>query len=156
MQTHESNSTRYAERSIQARMVTGSRRLAFLPKHYGKAMLLVESTVYDNAREICEAYAKAGGGFWEYVDLSNGGAFMFPRGDAPTMAVSIDGNGYKGELSREAFGILTTLYALSVVSMYVYQRGHEGDADRLSTQYHRLRDYMLEHPERVALLAAAD
>ena len=150
---HTSAARQQDERSIQAKILTGSRRLAFLPKHYGKAMLLVESVVYENAKEICDAYR---GGYWEYVDLSNGGAFMFPRGDAANMTVSIHGNGYTGELSREAFGILTTLYALSVVSMHVYQQGHEADADRLSTQYHRLRDYMLEHPEREALFAAAD
>lgn len=142
--------------AIQARIVGGSRRLAFLPKHFGKAMLLVESTVYDNAREICESYAVEGGGFWEYVDLSNGGGFMFPRGDKANVQVVVSGNGYKGEMSREALGILTTLYALSVVSMHAFQHGHEDDAERLSVKYHALRAYMLEHPERAALLAAAD
>jgi hypothetical protein len=63
----------------------------FLPKHFGaRAMIKFEMSVYDWMGSLCPTYR---GGFWNYVELSNGGAFMYPAG-VDAFEFTVDGNGF--------------------------------------------------------------
>ena len=64
----------------------------------------------------------------------------------------ISENGWQGTMSGDAFGICSCLYAYSHVSF----SGNEELADVCTRHYHLLREYMLEHDEVRAILAAID
>jgi hypothetical protein len=109
--------------------------------------LHVEPLVYALADHMASDY---NGGYWEFYELSNGGFYMAPHSDTP-FNVSCE-NGFEGELSADALGITVCLYVYSQLSFSV----ENGLAKTCARQYHLLRDYMLEHSEAWAILAAID
>lgn len=60
-------------------------------------------------------------------------------------------NGFEGELSAEAFGIVCCLYAYSHLSF-----GDGAFAETCAEHYHLLREWMLEHAETGVILQAID
>lgn len=109
--------------------------------------LQLEPAIYGFADHLCEAYK---GGYWEFYELSNGGFYMSPNSDTP-FNVSCD-NGYEGELSVDAFGIVCCLYAYSHLSF----NNKPQLAELCAQQLHWLRDYALDHAEVGSILAAID
>ena len=66
------------------------------------------------------------------------------------MKLAWDGNGFEGEVSSDAAGIIATLFTLSHMSMAF--RG----ADHLAEHYHRLLDFAAEHEDSRMIFAAID
>lgn len=95
----------------------------------------LEPFVYTITGNIAADY---NGGYWEFYTLSNGGFYMAPNSDT-SFKVSCE-NGFEGQLSSDALGIAACLYAYSHLSF-----GNGGFAEVCATQFHWLRDYMLEH-----------
>lgn len=88
---------------ITASIVPAEQRMDFLPKHFGaRAMMKFEMSVYDWMGNLCPSYR---GGYWNYVELSNGGAFMYPAG-VDAFEVTVEGNGFHGTVSAEVAGII--------------------------------------------------
>jgi hypothetical protein len=50
-------------------------RLGTLPRHFGRHMLTVETRIYSFMARFAKTYS---GGFWNFVELSNGGFYMTP------------------------------------------------------------------------------
>ena len=89
------------------------------------------------------------GGYWDFYTLSNGGFVMAPSTDH-VFHVTCD-NMFEGDLSADALGIVATLYAYSHLSF------SDGRFARVcACHYHRLREYLFEHPEVRAILGATD
>ena len=109
-------------------------------------VLRYEPTVFSMAENLSSQY---NGGYWQFHTLGNGGFYMSPRLDT-IFDVSCE-NGFEGKLSAHALGIAACLYAYSQLSF-----GDGEFADMCAQQYHWLRDYMLEHAEARAILAAVD
>jgi hypothetical protein len=107
--------------------------------------LQLEPFIYAITEKMAPAYH---GGFWEFYTLSNGGFYMAPDLDQ-TFEVYCE-NYFQGELSADALGITSCLYAYSRLSF------GGGIAQMYARQYHLLREYMLEHPEAAAILGATD
>ena len=108
--------------------------------------LHLEPLVYATADHLSPDYT---GGFWEFYRLSNDAFYMAPSTEDRFHVIAE--NGFEGDLSADAFGITTCLYAYSHLSfsgMLI--------ADVCANQYHRLREYALEHPEAAAVMAAVD
>ena len=106
-----------------------------------------EPFVYSITTKIAAEYD---GGYWEFYELSNGGFYMAPDPDQQFHVVCE--NGFDGRLSGDALGVAVCLYAYSNLSF--------GDANEFAetcaSQYHLLRDYMLEHKEVSTILGAID
>lgn len=130
---------------VTATVVPLSRRTQALPRVFGRHMLRFERLAFFWAERISDSYD---GGLWEFYDLSNGGFYMAPTGSA-RMHVSVEGNGFEGHLSRDAFGIVASLFAIN----YMVNGG--GD-DRLIDLYHQLRDFAAAHAEAAAIFGAID
>ncbi|MBL0422381.1 antirestriction protein [Ramlibacter sp. AW1] len=109
--------------------------------------LMVEPFAFDNAAALSEDYD---GGHWEFFILSNGGFYMVPTGRESFHVVCA--NGYEGDLSADAFGIASCLYAYSLLSFAI----DEEVASTCARQYHWLRDYAAQHPEAAAIWRATD
>jgi hypothetical protein len=131
--------------AIMAREVCDAERLQMLPKHFGRHMLTVEYAIYDFMRQLSSAYT---GGSWAYFELSNQGFYMAPQA-TNRFPISVDGNGFQGELSSDAAGITACLYAMSHLSFRIR-------SSSIAAHFHWLRDFALQHPEASSILAAID
>lgn len=135
--------------TISAKVVSASRRLAFLPKHFAKLHPAVEAGIYDVARTVDPEYR---GGYWEFVELSNGGGYLQLATERPIRVV-VNTNGYAGTMSADAASIVVNLLALSELS-FIWQ-GHR-DSDRVIDTFYALREYASCHAEAAAIFAAID
>jgi len=135
--------------AITARTVPDAERLEFMPRTFGRAFLRVESAIFDFARQILPDYND---GFWEFVSLSNGGAFL-KLDSTCKYYVSVDGNFYEGQMSSEAAGITVCLFAFNHLT---YQLGPTPQGERLANLYYLLRDYAIQHPEAAQIVRAID
>lgn len=80
--------------------------------------------------------------------LSNGGFYMAPDLKNPVL-LAVDGNGFEGEMSPDAAGIVASLFALCSLAA-------QTEEDQHIELYHALRAYALEHAEARLILAAID
>lgn len=149
-----------AAQGVVASLVADSARPGFLPKHFGSRHYLKgENAVYNWMGALCPSYR---GGYWEFLELSNGSFYMrptdcqpraFPPG-APSatlphrMLVRVESNGFEGDVSADAAGIIATLFALNYLAC--------GGAEELADKYYALREFALDHPESVSILGAID
>ena len=95
--------------------------------------------------ELCEEYS---GGFWHFYTLSNGGGYM-ALASAMRMHIEVAGNGFEGEMSADAAGIVATLFALG-------QLAAETEQDGIIRLYHELNDFAGEHAEAALIRSAID
>lgn len=131
---------------IVARLVPDHERMGFLPRHFGSRRFLQgENAVYDWMRRLCPDYT---GGFWEFVELSNGGFYMRPSKDSTYMHLCVDGNGFDRPVSADAAGIIVTLFALNSLLW--------AGAQDLAKADDALREFAFAHAEGRSILRAID
>src|SRR3546814_14081067 len=63
------------------------------------------------ALPISKLSADFTGAYWHFYTLSNGGFYMAP-GDQPQYRLEWDGNGFSGDVSADAAGLIATLFML--------------------------------------------
>ncbi|MBN6207033.1 antirestriction protein [Ralstonia pickettii] len=144
------SSPQEAATSLIATQVQDGDRLAFLPAMFGmRLMIRGEMLVYAWLGRLSPDYT---GGYWNFYRVSNGGYYLAPQTDKP-LRISVDGNGFSGEASADAAGIVATLFALSHI---VNEGGSGADFDALTSRYYLLRDFAIEHNEARLILAAID
>lgn len=132
---------------ITAAMVQAEARIAVLPSFFPGIYGRVESAIYDWMRRMVPGYT---GGYWEFCTLSNGGMFLYPRKtDGGTFHVEWYGNGFVGDLSPEATGLVMTLMAMSHLSFDIAD-------ERLSDNFCDVREYALQLPEAGQIFAVLD
>ena len=132
---------------MNRQLLNNDDRINFPAKLFGVHFpFRVEPHIYVTAGRLSAEYH---GGYWLMYRLENGGFYMAPDDDA--FRVSAE-NGYEGTMSGDAFGLTVCLYAFSELSF----SDIPGFVEVCAGQYHRLREYMFEHPEVAAILRAID
>ena len=132
---------------VTREFVPEDRRMAIVERLFGVHFpLQIEPVVYGITERMAPEYH---GGYWDFYTLSNGGFYMAPATDS-IFHVICD-NYFEGDLSGDALGITACLYAYSHLS---FTDGRFGRV--CACHYHRLREYMFEHPEVRAILGAID
>ena len=133
--------------TVTRELVPEDQRLFIVERLFGIAFpLQLEPVIYGITERMAEDYD---GGYWEFWTLSNEGFYMAPSEDR-IFHVKCQ-NMYEGDLSADALGITSCLYAYSHLSFT------DGDIAReYARHYHRLREYMVEHPEVREILGATD
>ena len=128
-------------------LVPDDQRLIITEKLLGVHFpLQLEPVIYGIKERMAADYK---GGYWDFYSLSNGGFYMAPAGDR--LHHVICQNQFEGDLSADALGITSCLYAYSHLSFT------DGDIAReYAHHHHRLREFMMEHPEVGAILGATD
>jgi hypothetical protein len=139
------NHAMVAAGKVEAYPVSEHARMGTLPRHFGRYMTIVEGRIYDLMTEFCAAYE---GGFWEFYKVSNGGFYMAPR--LGQTAICVPSNGYKGQMSADAAGIMVCLFTFSLLS-FEYPREAV-----FSRHFYLLRDFALGHLEATQIFAAID
>jgi hypothetical protein len=131
---------------VTRELVPEEQRMAVVERLFGIHFpLQLEPVVYGITAKMAKDYT---GGSWDFYTLSNGGFYMAPSGD-DIFHVTCD-NMFEGDLSTDVLGITACLYAYSHLSF-------AGDfAREYALHYHRLREYMFEHPEVKQILGATD
>lgn len=139
--------TQLATTAKPATLVPETRRMEFLPGLFGRKLMLVgERTVYQLMSWLApEDYT---GGMWRFHEQGRQPLFLSPDTDK-RLRISCETNGYQGEASAEAAGIIATLFALSHLSFR-----HE--ADQLAETYARLYAFAGDHAEAGEIFAVID
>ncbi len=135
---------------LVANLVAESDRLDFLPAFFGpRLMMRGEALVFGWLDALVEGY---NGGYWNFYTLTNGGFYMAPA-NYDRMRLEVAGNGFGGEMSADAAGIVATLFALCQLAA----EAEDTDAgDVLIDRYYFLRDFASTHTEAGAIFAAID
>ena len=133
--------------TVSSHLVPDADRMAFTAALFGVDFSIrLEPAVFDIAVRLAPEY---NGGYWQFYGLSNGGFYMAPQSDT-IFAVSCE-NGFEGQLTAEALGIVTCIYAYSHLSF------SEGTfAEKCAEHYHLLREFVFGHTEVKAILGAID
>ena len=132
---------------VTRELVPDDQRMAITERLFGIHFpLQLEPVIYGITERMAESY---NGGYWDFYTLSNGGFFLAPSGD-DVFHVICD-NMFENDLSGDALGITVCLYAYSHLS---FTDGRFGRV--CACHYHRLREYMFEHPEANLILQATD
>jgi len=133
--------------TITRQLVPENKRMECTAKLFGSHFpLRLEPYIYNITGQLCREYR---GGYWDFNLLSNSGFYMAPHSDK-TFHVSCE-NGFQGELSADALGIVACLYAYSHLSF-----GGDDFAQTCAEHYHLLREYAFGHLEVDAILRAID
>lgn len=143
------------ENQLQNQIVTASlipenERFTFLPRYFGReSFMLGEPLVYSWLGRLSEDYT---GGFWNFYELSNGGFYLAPTGDT-MYRIEVEGNGYRGQVSADAAGIIATFFAVGQLAATVQDADECGP---LIDRYHHLLEFADSHPEGGAIFQAID
>ncbi|KAJ8139263.1 hypothetical protein OY671_007526, partial [Metschnikowia pulcherrima] len=82
-------------------------RIMCSPRSFGSArMIEVEAVTYGYMSKLSADYT---GAYWHFYTLSNGGFYMAP-GDQPQYHSEWDGNGFSGDVSADAAGLVATSF----------------------------------------------
>lgn len=131
---------------VTAQVVEERRRLQFLPAYFDRYCVVTEQRIFKYMRKLSTDYQ---GGSWKFYELSNGGCFMCPDELHDVVyRCSWDENYYDGSMSPEAAGITVCLMAYSRLS-FSY-------AEPFTENYHRLREFALDHEEANQIFRALD
>lgn len=131
--------------TIHKTVVPGHLRASTLPKRFPAMFLVYESLVYRYLELFSNDYH---GGYWEFVELSNGGFYMSLK-SPKTFRLYVASNGFEGELSADAASVVVNLFAQCHLV-------NQHELDGLIDMYHALRDYACEHVEARQILKAID
>ncbi len=134
-----------SQSKIVATVVPGHLRAATLPKRFPSMFLVFESLVYRYLEVFSDAY---NGGYWEFMDLSNGGFYMSLKSNS-RFYLSIASNGFEGEMTADAASLVANIFAIG-------QLANQHGTDHIIELYHLLRDFASEHPEANRILSAID
>ena len=133
--------------TVTRELVPEDQRLVVVEQLFGMAFpLQLEPVIYGITERMAADYD---GGYWEFWSLSNEGFYMAPSEDR-IFHVKCQ-NMYEGDLSADALGITSCLYAYSNLSFSLTDMARE-----YARHYHLLREYMLDHPEVREILGATD
>lgn len=130
-----------------ATLVPEARREMFLPGLFGlQHLILAENAVY-NFMTLLSPH-DYGGGFWDFYEYEGKPLYLVPT-SRPRYRINVETNGYEGEVSADAAGIVATLFTFSHLS-FKYR------SDLLADGYERLYAFAAEHPEASEIFQAID
>ena len=136
---------------ITAKVVPDDQRLDILPSLFGDYFIQVERSVYVWMERLFPEYQ---GGFWEFVTLSNGGFYMYPRGeDSATFEFAGEYTTAHGSISLEGAGIVACIFAFGNMCSHAQT---EKTQALFGNHFHLLRDYTEGHACEPQILRAID
>ncbi|MEX3929774.1 antirestriction protein [Paraburkholderia sp. BR10936] len=137
---------------VTARPVSDDRRMGFLPHLFGPMYNAGESGLFSYARMLApEQYQ---GGHWDFYELSNGGGFAVPTG--PEVWELTSENQDRQRMTREAAGIVFTLFSLGRQMERCALHTSEATLAALSDMHTRLYQFAREHDDWRAIRAVLD
>ena len=141
------------DQPIQRVIVPEHQRMATVNQTFGLlSPLYIEPLIFHFADTLAADYV---GGMWTFYTLTTAddgmGFYMAPDSDADFNVICI-GNQWHGTLSADALGIACCLMGYSQLSF----SKQVALGPLMAQHYHRLRAFMLGHPEAQVILGATD
>ena len=144
--------------TVTRTLVPDDQRLIITEKLLGVHFLLqLKPVIYGITERMAEDY---NGGYWEFWTLSNSGFYMAPAGDR--LHHVICDNCFEGDLSADALGITSCLYAYSqvrrtVTVMASLTRMRVLDGGKVIAEHRRVygKGEQIEHPAHIEALVSA-
>lgn len=128
-------------------LVPADRRQTFLPQLFGLNRLIVaENFLYALMDQLSPL--DYGGGLWNFYEFGGKPLYLAPS-SKPRFRISWEGNGYQGEVSADAAGIIATMFTLSHLSFRF-------EDSRFSAAFTRLYEFAVDHPEAGEIFQAID
>ncbi|CAH1592505.1 Antirestriction protein (plasmid) [Vibrio harveyi] len=127
---------------ITASIVPTEERFNFFPS-ITKQYVHFEQAVFYFADLCIENYH---GGYWEFVALSNGGLFCYPKTNE-TLTLTNSMNYANVTLSNEAAGICIMLMTLSRYSLIAWEQGDQEEVERFAQLHNQLDMFARDHEE---------
>ncbi|MCI1046931.1 antirestriction protein [Caballeronia zhejiangensis] len=138
---------------ITVTKVSDAQRLNFLPSMFGSTMMRAEALLFNYAEQLApDSYR---GGYWDYYKTSNDTGYAAPS-TPERYKLAVQGNGFEGEMSNDAAGIVFTLYVFNQLCHQTHARGLHELSEELADRYYALREYAMQHAERGLILHAID
>lgn len=133
----------------RTRIDQDDQRLELLPAYFGGHFLRVEMAVYDKLQKMApEDY---NGGYWYMYELSNGAMYFAPAIEDRKLRLSVDTNGWSGEVSADAAGLISCLFVFNALCWTF------PDSKKFNDLFYALRDYAIDvHPESAEIIGAID
>ena len=132
---------------LAASIVPDDRRAEFLPTLFGRSLVIIgENAVYGLMERLSPLDYR--GGFWDFYEQDGQPLYLVPT-SKPRYRISCETNGYEGDVSADAAGIIATLFTFSHLS-FKYQ------SDLLAEGYDRLYAYAADHDEASEIFQAID
>lgn len=130
-----------------AMLVPEDRRSGFIALLFGQRHFFVaEQNLFSLMEELSPVDYR--GGFWNFYTLDDQPLYLAPTG-RHRYQIGCEGNGYEGEVSADAAGIIATLFTFSHMS-FRYR------SEILTEGYARLYDYASVHAEAGEIFRAID
>ena len=130
-----------------ATLVPEARRMEFFPGLFGRNLMLVgERAVFQVMSWLSPQ--DYNGGMWDFHEREGQPLFLSPA-TVKRFRITCETNGYHGEVSAEAAGLIATLFALSHLSF-------QHESDHLAEAYLRLYAFAGDHPEAGEIFKAID
>ena len=121
--------------------------MGFLPLLFGRQHVLVaEMTVYHLMERLSPLDYR--GGLWDFYERDGRPLYLAPT-SKPRFQIVCDTNGYEGEVSADAAGIIATLFTCSHLSF-------RHPSERLPEGFARLHAYVDGHAEASEIFQAID
>lgn len=130
---------------VEGKVVPHSKRLSFLPRKLPKAYMHFERYVYQFASALIKEYD---GGFWEFLELSNGGFYIRPSG-YEKVTIFVPGNHFEGRVSADAAGVIVCMFALCYIA-------EDSEDNGVIELYFALKSFINDHPEMSLIRRAID
>ncbi|WP_313806620.1 antirestriction protein [Sphingobium sp.] len=131
-----------------ASLVPDERRINFIPTLFGRRHFFRgEMLLYTFMQSLSPDYS---GGYWQFFEVGHQPLYLAPNG-RDRFQIRCGSNGYDGEVSADAAGIIATLFTFSYLSFEF-----DDDDDHIAEAFHRLRDHALDHPEAAEIFSAID
>ncbi len=128
-------------------LVPEDRRTNFLPSLFGvRHFILAEHTLYSFMQWLSPL--DYSGGFWNFYELEGKPLYLVPTSKS-RYRMACETNGYEGEVSADAAGIIATLFTLSHLSF-------KYDSNVFAEGYGRLYGFASRHPEALEIFRAID
>lgn len=137
---------------MTAKVLTDNHRLGFTQAMAGAYYSRFEFGLFNEmVRATNDAYS---GGYWDYLMIEGGGGYARVRTEERFTLHSL--NGWSGEMSADAAGICVTLTILSRLSFDAYADNRHSDCEKISNNFHALREWSYGHTESEAIVAFCD
>lgn len=138
--------TSHATGRNAATIVPDHRRCTFLPSLFGRRLFFKgEALLYTFMQWLSPAYR---GGYWQFMEACCQPLYLVPI-DQPRWRICCRTNGYEGDVSADAAGIIATLFTFSHLSF-------EAQDNHIAEAFQRLRNHAGDHPEAAAIFSAID
>lgn len=140
-QITENTETEQAVERIIEKLVPENERITFLSNKFKNSLesiQLFELNLYQMAMSQSKEYQ---GGYWHFVNLSNGGFYLYPD-ESDDFRFSVNSpNYFSANLSPKGFGVYLTMLMLNQLSWFFYDKNRPALSQRANELYYALQAY---------------